>query len=75
MTVYSWVWIQTQARQLRGEIADMALDLIAVTQSFVIPHRPQTMLKIRVGIHSGEHGDHYTMVSFRPFIHLVDICR
>uniref|UniRef100_A0A8C4QCK7 Guanylate cyclase n=1 Tax=Eptatretus burgeri TaxID=7764 RepID=A0A8C4QCK7_EPTBU len=40
-------------RRHASEIADMALDLIAVTQSFVIPHRPQTMLQIRVGIHSG----------------------
>ncbi|XP_067846961.1 atrial natriuretic peptide receptor 2-like [Heptranchias perlo] len=36
-----------------GEIASMALDLVAVCCSFIIPHKPDTKLKIRAGIHSG----------------------
>ncbi|XP_028259804.1 atrial natriuretic peptide receptor 2 [Parambassis ranga] len=36
-----------------GEIASMALDLVAVCHSFKIPHKPNTQLKIRAGIHSG----------------------
>ncbi|XP_067838451.1 atrial natriuretic peptide receptor 1-like [Heptranchias perlo] len=36
-----------------NEIASMALDLVAVCNTFKIPHKPQTKLKIRAGIHSG----------------------
>uniref|UniRef100_UPI00398F07BF atrial natriuretic peptide receptor 2-like n=1 Tax=Pristiophorus japonicus TaxID=55135 RepID=UPI00398F07BF len=36
-----------------GEIASMALDLVAVCYSFIIPHKPDVKLKIRAGIHSG----------------------
>lgn len=36
-----------------GEIASMALDLVSVCHSFKIPHKPNTQLKIRAGIHSG----------------------
>ncbi|XP_051869123.1 atrial natriuretic peptide receptor 2-like [Pristis pectinata] len=36
-----------------GEIASMALDLVSVCRSFVIPHKPDVNLKIRAGIHSG----------------------
>ncbi|XP_064416178.1 atrial natriuretic peptide receptor 1-like [Latimeria chalumnae] len=36
-----------------SEIASMALDLVAVCHSFRIPHKPDTQLKIRAGIHSG----------------------
>ncbi|NWR47257.1 ANPRB protein, partial [Regulus satrapa] len=36
-----------------GEIASMALDLLDVCKTFRIPHRPNTLLKIRAGIHSG----------------------
>ncbi|XP_053326331.1 atrial natriuretic peptide receptor 2-like [Spea bombifrons] len=36
-----------------AEIASMALDMVAVCQSFQIPHIPDTKLKIRAGIHSG----------------------
>ncbi|KAM7012045.1 atrial natriuretic peptide receptor 2-like [Tautogolabrus adspersus] len=36
-----------------GEIASMALDLVSVCHSFEIPHKPNTQLKIRAGIHSG----------------------
>ncbi|TNN69110.1 Atrial natriuretic peptide receptor 2 [Liparis tanakae] len=36
-----------------GEIASMALDLVTVCHSFKIPHKPNTQLKIRAGIHSG----------------------
>ncbi|CAH8607866.1 unnamed protein product [Schistosoma margrebowiei] len=34
-------------------IADMSLDLVSVSHSFVIPHKPDEPLKIRVGLHSG----------------------
>ncbi|CAH8623832.1 unnamed protein product [Schistosoma rodhaini] len=34
-------------------IADMSLDLVNVSHSFVIPHKPDEPLKIRVGLHSG----------------------
>lgn len=36
-----------------GEIASMALDLVNVCHNFKIPHKPNTQLKIRAGIHSG----------------------
>uniref|UniRef100_H3AFH5 Guanylate cyclase n=1 Tax=Latimeria chalumnae TaxID=7897 RepID=H3AFH5_LATCH len=36
-----------------SEIASMALDLVAVCRTFRIPHKPNTQLKIRAGIHSG----------------------
>ncbi|XP_078075352.1 atrial natriuretic peptide receptor 2-like [Mustelus asterias] len=36
-----------------GEIASMALDLVAVCSSFIIPHKPDVKLKIRAGVHSG----------------------
>ncbi|XP_048457521.1 atrial natriuretic peptide receptor 2-like [Rhincodon typus] len=36
-----------------AEIASMALDLVAVCSSFIIPHKPDVKLKIRAGIHSG----------------------
>uniref|UniRef100_A0A7M4FES2 Guanylate cyclase n=1 Tax=Crocodylus porosus TaxID=8502 RepID=A0A7M4FES2_CROPO len=36
-----------------GEIASMALDLVAVCKTFRIPHKPNTQLQIRAGIHSG----------------------
>ncbi|NXT09598.1 ANPRB protein, partial [Prunella fulvescens] len=36
-----------------GEIASMALDLLDVCRTFKIPHKPDTLLKIRAGIHSG----------------------
>ncbi|XP_043088469.1 atrial natriuretic peptide receptor 2 isoform X2 [Puntigrus tetrazona] len=36
-----------------SEIASMALDLVSVCKTFRIPHRPQTQLQIRAGIHSG----------------------
>ncbi|XP_043371408.1 atrial natriuretic peptide receptor 2-like [Dermochelys coriacea] len=36
-----------------SEIASMALDLVAVCKTFRIPHKPNSQLKIRAGIHSG----------------------
>ncbi|KAM6473127.1 atrial natriuretic peptide receptor 2-like [Liasis olivaceus] len=36
-----------------SEIASMALDLVLVCKTFRIPHKPDTQLKIRAGIHSG----------------------
>uniref|UniRef100_A0A671U4B8 Guanylate cyclase n=1 Tax=Sparus aurata TaxID=8175 RepID=A0A671U4B8_SPAAU len=36
-----------------AEIASMALDLVGVCRTFRIPHKPNTQLQIRAGIHSG----------------------
>lgn len=36
-----------------GEIAKMALKLMECCKTFTIPHRPDTKLEIRAGIHSG----------------------
>ncbi|XP_066468706.1 atrial natriuretic peptide receptor 1-like [Tiliqua scincoides] len=36
-----------------SEIASMALDLVSVCKTFKIPHKPNTQLRIRAGIHSG----------------------
>jgi atrial natriuretic peptide receptor B len=36
-----------------GEIAKMALELVACCETFTIPHKPGTRLQIRAGIHSG----------------------
>lgn len=38
-----------------AEIASMALDLVGVCRTFRIPHKPNTQLQIRAGIHSGTH--------------------
>lgn len=38
-----------------SEIASMALNLIGVCRTFRIPHKPNTLLQIRAGIHSGTH--------------------
>ncbi|KAM6909403.1 atrial natriuretic peptide receptor 1 [Xenentodon cancila] len=36
-----------------SEVSSMALDLVAVCRTFRIPHKPNTQLQIRAGIHSG----------------------
>ena len=36
-----------------GEIASMALHLLATIKSFTIPHRPGENVRLRIGIHSG----------------------
>ena len=36
-----------------AEIATMALDLLAGSSFFVVPHRPQDKLQLRIGIHTG----------------------
>lgn len=36
-----------------AEIASMALALIAACKKFKIPHRPNTKLEVRAGVHSG----------------------
>ena len=36
-----------------GQIASVALELIAACEKFKIPHRPNTKLEIRAGMHSG----------------------
>ena len=36
-----------------SEVASMALRLMGVAKSFVIPHRPVEALKLRIGLHSG----------------------
>ncbi|ESP04728.1 hypothetical protein LOTGIDRAFT_135733, partial [Lottia gigantea] len=35
------------------EMCDMALNLLKVVISFRIPHKPETQLKIRIGLHTG----------------------
>lgn len=40
--------------QHAGEIASMALDLLAAVKTFKIPHRLDETLKLRIGIHTGE---------------------
>lgn len=47
-----------------GEIASMALDLVSVCHAFKIPHKPTTQLKIRAGIHSGQHGFYINHLSY-----------
>uniref|UniRef100_A0A4W5K208 Guanylate cyclase domain-containing protein n=1 Tax=Hucho hucho TaxID=62062 RepID=A0A4W5K208_9TELE len=39
--------------QHAAEISSMALDLVGVCRTFRIPHKPNTQLQIRAGIHSG----------------------
>lgn len=36
-----------------AEIASMAIALIAACETFKIPHRPNTKLEVRAGVHSG----------------------
>ena len=35
------------------EICNMALDLLSIVQTFKVRHRPEMMLMLRIGIHSG----------------------
>ncbi|KAL4235759.1 hypothetical protein ACF0H5_004151 [Mactra antiquata] len=35
------------------EIADMSLDIVKASETFVIPHLPDEPLKIRIGLHTG----------------------
>ena len=37
-----------------GQVACMSIDLVKASEVFVIPHLPETPMKIRVGLHSGE---------------------
>jgi len=46
-----------------AEIASMALDLISVCRTFTIPHRANTKLQIRAGIHAGTHTHTHTHTS------------
>ncbi|PIO60799.1 hypothetical protein TELCIR_17695, partial [Teladorsagia circumcincta] len=34
-------------------IADIALDIMEILRTYVIPHRPTTRLRIRIGFHCG----------------------
>ena len=36
-----------------GEIASMSLHLLEAIRTFKIPHKPKEILKLRIGIHSG----------------------
>eukprot|EP01135_Chromosphaera_perkinsii_P002228 Nk52_evm14s221 gene=Nk52_evmTU14s221 len=36
-----------------AQMADTALDLLSLTNTFVIPHMPERQLQLRIGIHSG----------------------
>ncbi|KAK5848048.1 hypothetical protein PBY51_005701 [Eleginops maclovinus] len=44
---------QENGVQHAAEISSMALDLVGVCSCFRIPHKPNTLLQIRAGIHSG----------------------
>ena len=37
-----------------GEIASMSLHLLNAIATFKIPHKPKEVLKLRIGIHTGE---------------------
>ncbi len=50
-----------------SEIASMALDLVGVCRTFRIPHKPNTQLQIRAGIHSG------TPTHFKQNTHILQI--
>ena len=45
-----------------GEIASMALDLVSVCETFIIPHRQDQKLRIRAGIHSGEIKEKFAII-------------
>lgn len=47
-----------------SEIASMALDLVSVCKTFRIPHKPNTQLRIRAGIHSGMRVGNAIMVAY-----------
>lgn len=36
------------------EIASMALEMLDAVQSFTIHHRPEEILQLRIGIHTGQ---------------------
>ena len=36
-----------------GEVASMALQLLAAIKSFRVRHRPDVMVKLRIGLHTG----------------------
>ena len=40
-----------------GEIGSLALHLLRAMHTFKIRHRPNEILKLRIGIHSGSVGD------------------
>ena len=35
------------------QISDMALDILSLVLTFKIRHKPDTLLKVRIGLHSG----------------------
>ena len=37
-----------------GEIASMSLALLSAIRQFKIRHKPQTVIKLRIGLHSGK---------------------
>ena len=45
-----------------GEIASMALHLLATIKSFTIPHRPGENVRLRIGLHSGNSFQHFLNV-------------
>ena len=45
---------QQNGNKHAGEIARMALEFKVTCANFKIPHRPNTKLEIRAGIHSGQ---------------------
>jgi guanylate cyclase len=44
---------ETNGIRHAGEIARMSLDLLAAIMTFQIPHRPDDLIKLRIGLHSG----------------------
>ena len=64
-----------------AEIATMALDLLSGSSFFVVPHRPQDKLQLRIGIHTGPvvsgillislwHGTFFKL-DFRDYFYLI----
>ena len=36
------------------EIASMAVELLAITETLAVPHSPSEMIKLRIGAHTGK---------------------
>ena len=44
-----------------SEIANMSLNLLESMSHFTVPHLPDTMLKLRIGLHSGTNAVYYLL--------------
>lgn len=49
-----------------GEIASMSLDLLEAVKNHRIAHRPNDILKLRIGIHTGIHKELLYVVLLSP---------